>query len=67
MRTIEITVSPQGESRVETSGFVGDSCREASKYIEAALGKADSEVFKSEFHQQQTLTQDSVENSSSQI
>jgi len=62
LKTIEIVISPQGESRVETKGFVGESCREASKFIESALGNVASEKLKPEFHQT-SATQNSVENS----
>ena len=50
-RIIEIIVSPQGESRVETKGFTGQECREASKFIEQALGQRTSEQLTAEFHQ----------------
>jgi len=36
---IEIVVSPQGETRLETKGFAGASCQEASRFIESALGE----------------------------
>ena len=62
MKTIEIVVSPKGESRVETKGFSGASCREASKFIESALGAAASEKLKPEFYEQSSA-QNSVENS----
>jgi hypothetical protein len=39
VRTIEITVSPQGETRLETKGFAGASCQDASRFIESALGE----------------------------
>jgi len=39
MKTIEIIVGPQGETRLETKGFDGASCQEASRFIENALGK----------------------------
>ena len=39
MKTIEIIVSPQGETRLETKGFVGASCQDASRFIENALGE----------------------------
>jgi len=61
LKTIEIIVSPKGDSRVETTGFVGDSCREASKFIENALGKVGVEKLKPEFHQTSS-TENSVEN-----
>ena len=62
MKTIEITVSPKGESQVETKGFVGNECREASNFIESALGTVAGETLKPEFHIQNPA-QNSVENS----
>ena len=38
MKTIEITVSPKGETKVETKGFLGSDCQAATRSIEAALG-----------------------------
>ena len=38
-QTIEITVSPIGQTTVQTKGFAGSSCRDASKFIEQALGQ----------------------------
>jgi hypothetical protein len=52
MKTIEITVSPKGETSVQTKGFAGPSCREASKFIEQALGQQAEEHLTAEFHQQ---------------
>ncbi|MCH7727466.1 MAG: DUF2997 domain-containing protein, partial [Planctomycetes bacterium] len=31
MKTIEIIVSPTGETKIETKGFSGAECRDASK------------------------------------
>lgn len=39
-RVIEIIVSPQGKLTVQTKGFAGSSCQEASKALEQALGAA---------------------------
>ena len=39
MRTIEIIVSPKGETSVQTKGFAGSECRQASGFIEDALGQ----------------------------
>ena len=50
MKTIEIVVDPAGNSRVETKGFDGPSCREASRFVEAALGRRTREHLKAEFH-----------------
>ena|ERR1035437_10051542 len=54
MKIIEITVSPKGETIVQTKGFAGSSCQEASKLIEQALGTKSSEQMTPEFYQQQT-------------
>jgi len=35
---IEVVVSPQGTTTVQTRGFAGESCLAASKYLENALG-----------------------------
>ena len=50
MQTIEITVSPGGETQVETRGFAGPSCRQASEFLEQALGKTTSERLTPAFH-----------------
>ena len=51
MRTIEIFVNSKGETTVTTKGFAGQSCRDASKFIEQALGQQTGEQFTAEFHQ----------------
>jgi hypothetical protein len=51
MRVVEITVSPTGQTSVQTKGFLGPSCREASRLIERALGKCERETLTSEFHE----------------
>ena len=48
MKTIEIVVSPKGETSVQTKGFAGSSCREASKFIEQALGQTTGEQLTAE-------------------
>ncbi|QDU98785.1 DUF2997 domain-containing protein [Lignipirellula cremea] len=50
-KTIEIIVTPNGQTRVETKGFAGSECRDASRFIESALGQQTDEVLKAEFHQ----------------
>ena len=32
-QTITIIVAPDGKTKVETNGFAGQSCRDASKFI----------------------------------
>ncbi len=57
-RTIEITVSPTGETKVETKGFTGSECREASKYVEQALGQRTAEQLTGEFYQDQQVNRE---------
>ena len=56
-RTIEIIVTPTGESTVETKGFSGSSCRDASRFVEQALGQRTGETLTAEFHQSESVRQ----------
>ena len=51
MKTIEITVFPNGQSRVETKGFIGSECRDASRFLEQAMGQSTHQIMKPEFYQ----------------
>ena len=55
-KTIEIIVAADGTSRVETSGFVGSECQEASRFVEQALGQHIDEQLKPEFYAQASTT-----------
>lgn len=61
-KLIEIIVSPTGETKVETKGFSGAECREASKLIENALGQRTDEQLTAEFHQSSVVRQESQQN-----
>jgi hypothetical protein len=56
-KTIEIIIAPNGQSKVETKGFTGSECREASRFVELAIGQQTNEILKSEFHQTATAQQ----------
>ncbi|WP_435011918.1 DUF2997 domain-containing protein (plasmid) [Tundrisphaera lichenicola] len=58
MKTIEITVDPKGQTKVETRGFSVGECREASRFVEQALGTRTAEVLTAEFHQGQQAGQE---------
>jgi hypothetical protein len=58
VKTIEITVSPTGQTKVETRGFTGAECREASRFVEQALGSRTAETLTAEYHQGQQATQE---------
>ncbi len=57
-KVIEIVVSPKGETKVETKGFMGNECRDASKFVEVALGQKTAEQMTAEFHQGSDARQD---------
>ena len=56
-KIIRVIVSPRGETKVETKGFSGGECREASRFIEQALGQRVDEQFTPEFYQEQPAEQ----------
>lgn len=50
VKIVEITISPKGETTIQTKGFSGAECREATRTLEAALGSRTGEQLTSEFH-----------------
>ncbi len=56
-KVIEIVVDLKGEATVQTRGFTGSECREASKFVEQALGQGTAETLTAEFHQGQQADQ----------
>jgi hypothetical protein len=50
-RIIEIIVSPVGETTIQTRGYVGSECQQASKWLENALGITTAEHKTAEFYQ----------------
>ena len=56
-RIIEVTVSPQGETTVQTKGYAGGDCRDASRFVEQALGVRASAQLTAEFYQSQAAEQ----------
>jgi hypothetical protein len=57
-KVIEIVVNPRGEATVLTRGFTGPECREASRFVEDALGARTSERTTAEFYQGQEARTD---------
>ena len=51
MRIIEVIVSPQGEAKLQTKGYAGGDCQEASKFLEQALGVVTADKKTAEFFQ----------------
>ena len=53
MRTIEVVINPAGEAVVQTKGFTGSACKDASKALERALGIIESDTPTAELYQPQ--------------
>jgi len=51
VKRIEIIVASDGSTRVETKGFIGARCQEASRFLETALGRRLNETLTPDFHQ----------------
>jgi len=58
LKTIEITIDAKGEVVVQTKGFTGSACKDASRFIEQALGEKTAEQPTAEFHQTDTCQQE---------
>jgi hypothetical protein len=56
-RLIEIVIAPDGQTRLETKGFTGESCRDASRFLEEALGQRVGEQLTAEFHRVESENQ----------
>lgn len=52
-KTIEIVISPTGQTRLETKGFAGSACQAASRFLEQSLGETHAEQLTPEFYNAQ--------------
>ena len=53
MKEIIVEISPDGAVHVEAFGYQGNSCEEATKFIEEALGETVEQQRKPEYYRQQ--------------
>jgi len=49
-QSILIKVAPDGSTEVRTEGFAGSACKQASLFIERALGAVSSEQLTQDFY-----------------
>jgi hypothetical protein len=49
-QTIEVIVSPTGETKIETKGYDGSRCQEASIFLEQSLGLVTADKKSSELY-----------------
>jgi hypothetical protein len=57
---IEVTVSPTGELSVQTRGYAGSACRQASRFLEHALGQVTKDRPTAEMYQTDATRQRNV-------
>jgi Protein of unknown function (DUF2997) len=50
-RIIEVVVSPTGETTVQTKGYAGADCLQASRFLEQALGVNTTDRKTAEYHE----------------
>ncbi|MDR1282412.1 MAG: DUF2997 domain-containing protein [Opitutaceae bacterium] len=50
MKSITVDIDPQGQVKIETSGFTGSACEKATAEIEKALGQKTSSKRKAEYY-----------------
>jgi hypothetical protein len=56
-RIIEVTISRRGETTVQTKGYTGADCLQASRFLEQALGVVAGDAKTAEFFQDQQSEQ----------
>ena len=56
-RIIEVTISPSGETSVQTKGYTGGACIQASQFLEQALGATTVDRKTAEFYEGQSSVQ----------
>jgi len=49
MKTFTIIIAPDGQTKIATDGYTGSSCREASRFLEDAIGTGTVERLKAEY------------------
>jgi hypothetical protein len=54
---IEVIISPQGEATIQTTGYAGSDCLQASKFLEQALGVVANDQKTAEFYHTQSAQQ----------
>ena len=61
-KIMKVTVSPKGETKLETIGFSGSECQNATRDFERALGAVSGEQLTAEYYttsNEQTVDQQS--------
>ena len=57
MKKIKVHVDKEGGTKIETEGFTGTACKDATKELEEAIGVATKETFTDDYYKQSTVDQ----------
>jgi len=60
-KVIEVAISPRGDATIETKGYSGSDCLEASKFLEEALGVVVNDQKLPEFFQSDSIQQEATQ------
>jgi Protein of unknown function (DUF2997) len=60
-RIIELVVSPNGTTTVQTKGYQGAACLDASRFLEQALGTVAQERKTTEFYEEAIVPQSEIQ------
>jgi hypothetical protein len=60
-RIIEVTVSPKGEVSVQTKGYAGSDCLQASRFLEQTLGVKTADTKTADYYQQAAANEQHVQ------
>ena len=61
-KVIQVVVNPQGETKIETMGFSGSSCQDATRELERALGATQEETLTGEYYTEENTQTDELHN-----
>lgn len=61
-KIIQVVVNPKGETKIETSGFAGSSCQDATRELERALGATTEETLTGEYYAETNTQTDELQN-----
>jgi hypothetical protein len=56
-KKVLMTISPTGEIKIETTGFIGKSCTEETQFLKDILGHETARDLKPVYFQKETTTQ----------
>lgn len=59
-KIVQVVVSPTGGTKIETTGFEGASCQDATRELERALGATTDEQLTNEYYTQNTSEQNEL-------